>query len=71
MDGWVAVVSNGWMDGLLGFKVFSSSYSLPFISAPCAPNQFRCESGQCIVGNPKCDDHKNCSDGSDEEGCSK
>ena len=46
-------------------------WSLPFTSAPCGPNQFRCESGQCIDGNPRCDNHKNCSDGSDEKGCSK
>ena len=34
------------------------------------PTQFTCDSGQCININKRCDERKDCSDGSDEKNCS-
>ena len=33
-------------------------------------NQFRCESGECVLSQWKCDGVKSCKDGTDEVGCS-
>ena len=35
----------------------------------CSPNQFRCDSGQCIQNNERCDTISQCQDNSDEENC--
>ena len=35
----------------------------------CPAGDFRCHSGQCIAGNLKCNEQKDCEDGSDETGC--
>lgn len=40
-------------------------------AASCASNQFKCRSGECILGNSQCDGVNDCSDNSDELGCSK
>ena len=37
----------------------------------CRANEFKCESGQCIHQNWKCDFERDCTDGSDEKGCPK
>ena len=34
---------------------------------PC--NEFRCESGQCVLRSWRCDGGKDCKDGTDEVGC--
>lgn len=38
-------------------------------TATCPPYRFRCDNGECIQLNLKCDAIKDCSDGSDEINC--
>ena len=35
----------------------------------CADGFFRCNSGQCVAGNLKCNNRTDCDDGSDENDC--
>ena len=37
----------------------------------CSSGAFRCNNGQCIRSVNRCDGTRNCTDGSDETGCSK
>ncbi|GFX36017.1 hypothetical protein TNCV_4215391 [Trichonephila clavipes] len=37
----------------------------------CAPNEFRCNDGGCIIEEWTCDRSVDCQDGSDEEGCQR
>ena len=37
----------------------------------CHNDTFQCRNGQCISWYFVCDKHKNCDDGSDEDGCLK
>ena len=42
------------------------------IDAACDDNEWRCDSGQCILDHQYCDGYHHCDDGSDESsGCSK
>jgi hypothetical protein len=42
-----------------------------FFDPECLPGEFKCTSGECILGVKKCDDKYDCNDGSDETGCGK
>ncbi|XP_076325413.1 terribly reduced optic lobes isoform X10 [Tachypleus tridentatus] len=35
----------------------------------CRPDQLTCHSGECLEASKRCDNHKDCQDGSDETGC--
>ncbi|PNF14537.1 hypothetical protein B7P43_G15031, partial [Cryptotermes secundus] len=35
----------------------------------CTPSEFRCKDGSCVDLSARCNDHRDCSDGSDEEDC--
>lgn len=37
----------------------------------CHINEFRCTEGKCIPQSKKCDNSRDCSDGSDEHDCGK
>ena len=37
----------------------------------CSSSQFKCYSGECVSGSHRCTSIDSCSDGSDEDGCSK
>lgn len=37
----------------------------------CAPDQLTCNSGECVHITKRCDDVRDCRDGSDELGCRK
>lgn len=37
----------------------------------CAPDQLTCNSGECVHITKRCDDIRDCRDGSDELGCRK
>uniref|UniRef100_UPI0009B47557 SCO-spondin n=2 Tax=Monopterus albus TaxID=43700 RepID=UPI0009B47557 len=41
----------------------------PVVPSPCSPKQFRCNSGECVHLDRRCDLQKDCVDGSDEKGC--
>ena len=48
--------------------------STPFVTistASCQSGAFHCGNGQCVLSSGRCDSHQDCSDGSDETGCSK
>ena len=55
------------------FALHISFLSPPNLASPqrCQPNQFECKNGQCIDASKKCDRRYHCSDGSDEQNCSK
>ena len=52
------------------YEIYQENYSL---TAPktCRPEQFTCFNGQCIPQGWICDDSEDCTDGSDEQNCSK
>lgn len=35
----------------------------------CATSEFKCNDGQCIEGEKRCDEYADCADGEDEENC--
>ena len=37
----------------------------------CSSNQFTCTDGECVAGNARCNDIRECKDGSDETNCGK
>nr|XP_044630662.1 SCO-spondin [Equus asinus] len=37
--------------------------------ALCSPSQLSCGSGECLPAERRCDRHRDCQDGSDEDGC--
>ena len=37
----------------------------------CTSGQWQCDNGNCISSNWVCDNYNDCSDGSDEEDCSR
>lgn len=39
------------------------------ITASCADDEYQCDNGSCIPKAGRCNDSKDCSDGSDENGC--
>ena len=42
-----------------------------FVTASCQSGAYRCSNGQCIQFTDRCDGTRDCTDGSDEIGCSK
>lgn len=53
-----------------GSKWQQCHYCLPPESKSCAATDFQCSSGECVKASMHCDGHRDCSDQSDEEGCS-
>lgn len=49
------------------------NYCFFFLSftGDCHINEFRCTEGKCIPQSKKCDNNRDCSDGSDEHDCGK
>lgn len=45
-------------------------FSHEIITDLCSPAEFRCEDGQCIPEEKRCDTRTDCRDGSDELDCS-
>lgn len=41
------------------------------VTQVCAPDQLTCNSGECVDVSKRCDNHRDCRDGSDESGCRK
>lgn len=41
------------------------------VTGDCHVNEFRCTEGKCIPQSKKCDNSRDCSDGSDEHDCGK
>ena len=46
-----------------------SSYNLQMALTPCKENQFNCRNGTCIDMEQRCNQRKDCTDGSDEMEC--
>ena len=40
------------------------------ITVFCSSGAFRCTNGQCVRSSDRCDGTRDCTDGSDETGCS-
>lgn len=40
-----------------------------YVSLGCTSEQFLCENGKCIDGSLRCNNRRDCSDGSDERNC--
>jgi len=56
----------------MSFLILTCVHLLPLTAATtCAPDQFQCDQTLCIPASYLCDDSMDCSDGTDEEGCSK
>ena len=46
-----------------------SYISLFYVDEACTAREFECPGGKCIPQHWKCDQTPDCSDGSDEQGC--
>ena len=44
---------------------------LRFKLIECSSNQFTCTDGECVAGNARCNNIRECKDGSDETNCGK
>lgn len=51
--------------------IVASAQSINFFTSTCFSNQFTCSNLQCIPENKRCDNHNDCTDGSDEKECGK
>ena len=74
----IEVTHIGYVLPVLHIHIDSQSNLSPLININyvslrkgCHNDTFQCRNGQCISWYFVCDKHKNCEDGSDEDGCVK
>ena len=56
---------------VVNFCSCNSTLLVTFCTVSCQSGAFRCSNGQCISSSDRCDGSLDCTDGSDETGCSK
>ena len=58
------------ISGLPSCRPTTRMYQMPFALTTCNfPGEFSCKSGSCIDIYKRCDNRKDCDDGSDEDDC--
>ena len=56
---------------MYSIKSISVKGTISLSAVYCSASQFRCYSGECVSGTTECTGIDTCSDGSDEDECSK